>query len=515
MSFHSRWLRALPATTLPYLLILSASAADSPATPFIFNDLEILGTSLELHVTTASKTDADKTHIAVLDEIERLRKLLSTYDATAQLARVNASREALPVSPELLDVLHAYERWQKTSKNAFSPNLGTLIATWKSAEKSAQLPTPDTLKKLAADTAKPLWIIDDSAQTLRRTSDATINIDSLGKGWIASHAAASARSQNPAIKGLLLNLGGDIVALGTCKLDKAEPWTITIADPQQPAENAKPLTELRLTALSVATSGGYERNYTFKDKKFSHLIDPRTGQALDLSNPKTVASATVVAPDNATANALAASLCVLGPNAGLSLLKPAGAHALIVLTDGQQIRSPGFHAFEPPATATTPKTAASQPATGTPWPKDYAVNFSLQLLPASKRANERPYLALWIEDANGKLVTTLAVWGNERKYLRDLTAWWRIAGNDAALVKSVTRATRPVGKYSFTWDGTDQAGKPVPQGKYTLNIETAFEHGGHVTKSAVLPCTTEKSTTTLAESKHFASTTIDYQPKSK
>lgn len=91
----------------------------------------------------------------------------------------------------------------------------------------------------------------------------------------------------------------------------------------------------------------------------------------------------------------------------------------------------------------------------------------------------RPYVAVWIEDGHKKPVRTVELWVGRDDWLKDLRSWWRKVGrNDRALVDAVTSATRPAGKYRFTWDGLDDQGKRVEQGEYTFYVEVVREHGG-------------------------------------
>src|SRR2546430_416472 len=91
----SNWRHLLPALSLPYVLSLGATllAATDAKVPFTFHDSSVLGTSLDLQVNTPSQADAAKAHAIALAEIERLRKILSTYDANTDISRVNASKE--------------------------------------------------------------------------------------------------------------------------------------------------------------------------------------------------------------------------------------------------------------------------------------------------------------------------------------------------------------------------------------------------------------------------------------
>jgi thiamine biosynthesis lipoprotein len=98
----------------------------------------------------------------------------------------------------------------------------------------------------------------------------------------------------------------------------------------------------------------------------------------------------------------------------------------------------------------------------------------------------RPYVAVWLEDKDGKSIRTLSLWvQNSRRgprWIPDLRRWYRgeqdaMAAGGADLVATVSSATRMPGKYSVTWDGKDDKGKPVMQGSYTFNLEMAREHG--------------------------------------
>ena len=97
-----------------------------------------------------------------------------------------------------------------------------------------------------------------------------------------------------------------------------------------------------------------------------------------------------------------------------------------------------------------------------------------------------PYVAVWLEDKDGREVRTLSLWVQTSRrgprWIPDLRRWFRDAqaaqaAGGADLVATVSSATRMPGKYSLLWDGKDDRGNPVVQGTYTFNLETAREHG--------------------------------------
>jgi hypothetical protein len=364
-------------------------------------------------------------------------------------------------------------------------------------------PDNKTLAEVVEQLAAPAWHIDQRNR-VTRLSDLPLNLNSIAKGYVLHKAAEAVRKQLPGANGMLLNLGGDMCSWHRDGRSEAA-WRIGVQDPSQPAENARPLTALRLTNGAVATSGGYQRYYDVAGTRYSHLLDPRTGRPA-----QGIAGATVCAPTSIIANVLATTLCVLDPLAGLRLIASLpGTHCLLITADGRRLRSRGFAALEVPVSDEKPAKPAARDEN--PWPTGYQTAISLTLpRPVGGRRVRRPYVAIWIENAEGKPVRTITVWGAKPRWLTTLSGWWKIARSDGSLVKTVTRATRSPGKYSVVWDGKDDRGKSVSQGTYTVRIEVHREHGKHVFQTGKLNCGTEPAKLTLEKNAETEATLIEY-----
>ena len=96
---------------------------------------------------------------------------------------------------------------------------------------------------------------------------------------------------------------------------------------------------------------------------------------------------------------------------------------------------------------------------------------------------ENPYIAVWIENADGELVDTIALLflqhhkkENPAKWLPDLRRWYNVDGSNDT-VDTISSATRAPGDYSVVWDGTDSDGSLIPQGDYFISIESVREKG--------------------------------------
>jgi thiamine biosynthesis lipoprotein ApbE len=295
------------------------AAAKSVTPEFYFHHDHVIGTSLDVWMTAPDEAGAEQAEHAILGEIERLRKIFSLYDSESELSRLNGTRQPMAVSSELIDVLRHYEIWQGRSGGAFNGQLGELVRIWKEAEKKQEEPDDALLSEIVHRIHLRGWQIDEAAGTVTRLTDQPLNLNAIAKGYIIQKAAAAARAKVPSLQGLLLNLGGDMAIWGRDDAGRAG-FLIGVQNPHQPEDNAPPLARIRVDKRAVATSGGYERYYSIGGKKYSHLFDPRTGRSADGA-----ASATVIAGDNITANALATTLCVLTPASPQPRLHRAGA----------------------------------------------------------------------------------------------------------------------------------------------------------------------------------------------
>ncbi len=477
---------------------------------FLFHHDHVLGTSLDLWFVTTDPADAERAERMALDEIERLRRVFSLHDPDSELSRLNRTSGPMTVSADLWAVLRSYEHWQRLSGGACNAQVGSLVRLWSEAAAQERLPDRAALDSTAREISRPGWFLDDTRGTVRRVTGTTLNLNAVAKGYVIAQTAAVVRSAVPSVAGGLVNLGGDMLCWGDAT------WSIGAQNPFQPAENSRPLGGFRLHNAAVATSGGYQRYYTINGTRYSHLLDPRTGQPADQ-----IAAATVVASESLTANVLATTLCVLKPQDGLALVATIpGADCLIVTAEGTQFRSPGFTLLPVFATEEDEKPQDKPKPDDKPkadaWPEDFQVSVALEIPKIDNaRGYRRPYVAVWIEDADGKPVRTLSVWGNAPRWIGELTDWWKIGRGDSDLVKAVTRATRGPGKYEVVWDGKDGKGNLVPQGTYSVRVEVSREHGKHVRQTGKIECKAEEATLKLEKNAETEETVVEYGKKKK
>ena len=454
--------------SLPLAAIVMASSLGEGQ--FVFHRESVLGTSLELKVIANTYVSAQTAEARVLTEIERESKILSGYDPSSEFSLwVKTRGEGVPVSRDLFEVLRRFDRYRALTGGALDASAEAVTRVWKSAAASHRLPARTEIDAVVAAARGPNWALEPVWHTATHLSSTPLILNSFTKSYIAGQAADAALAL-PGISGVVVNIGGDLVARGS----RAEEVDIT--DPQNDAENAEPIARIQVRDRAVATSGNYRRGVQIGGKFYSHIVDPRTGQPVDH-----ILSATVVARDPSDAGALATAFSVLTPeeSARVAASIP-GLEYLLIARGGRRIPSAGWGrlgaAFAPAVEEPVPQAEPGQ------WDPDYELTVSLELARIEGARARRPYVAVWIEDKNKFPVRTLGLWLQKPRWLPELRAWnrddrIRAAAEHRDITASVSSATRPPGKYTLKWDGKDNAGKLVKAGTYTVNIEAAREHG--------------------------------------
>jgi len=151
------------------------------------------------------------------------------------------------------------------------------------------------------------------------------------------------------------------------------------------------------------------------------------------------------------------------------------------------------------------------PSVAKPVPSSAYMDIELILPNVVTSIYARPYVAVWIADTEGKSVRTIQLWVGKDEWLKDLRSWWRKVGrNDRAVVDAVTSATRPAGKYRFSWDGLDEQGERVEQGQYTFYVEVVREHGGRNYLRQKLQLEEQSFTHRLEPTQETGQITINY-----
>ncbi|MCA9140543.1 MAG: DUF2271 domain-containing protein [Planctomycetales bacterium] len=442
----------------------------------LFFHENVLGTSFELHVSSGSRAAAERAESLALAEIDRLAKIYSHYDKSSELS---AFIHALPgqevqLSDELVGTLKLCDQWSKASGGAFNPGVESLSGLWKDAAERSSPPSAEAIADAVAKVGAAHWKMGSDASKVTRVSDASLTLNAIAKGVILDRVAAVVCADQE-VRGAIVNIGGDVRVVGEVSAK------VMIADPKKDALGVTQASSVLIASGAVATSGDSERHFEIDGKKYSHIIDPRTGQPVSHH-----ASVTVIAGDATTADVLATICTVLTASDALKLVGTLpGVECLLMMDDGKTVTSEDWPAKGGSDSDDGDSDDAVNEAEATG--QEMVVEFEIAK-PSNDRRFRRPYVAVWIEDKDGFPVKTLSLFLMQNnpgpRWYRDLRRWYRgdqlrRAVEQTNVIETVSKPTRNPGKYKVVWDGRDNDGKPLSEGEYTLLIESAREHGNY------------------------------------
>jgi len=243
----------------------------------------------------------------VFDEVRRIENLLSKYKKDSEVSRLNENG-SLAVSKDTFDIIERTREFCLISEGVFDITVGPLIDLWGFTDKHYFFPSDTEIKKALKLVGTDKIIIDRSESTvIFRIPGMKIDLGAVAKGYAVDCAVKRLRENG--VKSCLINAGGDIYCLGGRQPHKA--WKVAVQNPR--GNNFSGY--LRLEDRAVATSGDYEQFFLNDGKRYSHIINPKTGYPSDSG----IISVTVIASDCLTADFLATAVFILGKEKGLGL----------------------------------------------------------------------------------------------------------------------------------------------------------------------------------------------------
>ncbi|MHC4993091.1 MAG: FAD:protein FMN transferase [Planctomycetota bacterium] len=283
----------------------------------------IMGVEARITMFARDETTSRAAARAAFDRMVELEAVMSDYRPDSELMRLcrRSGTGPVPVSDDLFGVLDLASAFASASDGAFDPTVGPMVRLWREARRTGKRPGEADLEDARGRVGWSLVALDPDRLTVTLARPGMqLDLGGIGKGFAVDAALAELRAEG--VEMALVDLGGDM-AIGAAPPGHAG-WRVALADGGPTPQ------VLRLAECAIAMSGDTEQFVEIDGVRYSHIVDPRTG--LGLVNR---AQVTVIAPDAATADALASALSVLGPEQGLRLLErhPGTSASIEVATD--------------------------------------------------------------------------------------------------------------------------------------------------------------------------------------
>ena len=249
-------------------------------------------------------------HLKIEATLKEVNRQMSTYIKDSELSLFNQDRRVdtwHPVSADTAFVAARALEISQATGGSFDATLGPLVNLWGFGPDDRPVKIPDS--KLLNDTLKKtgyrFYSVQVNPPALKKTEPSLyLDFSGIAKGFGVDKVAEDIESFGH--KNYMVEIGGEIRTSGQKGL---EAWKIAIERPEAGVKRRSVYKVLNLTQAAVATSGDY-RNYYEKDgKRYSHIIDPRTGFPLNHG----LISVTVVSETAINADAWATAFFVAGP----------------------------------------------------------------------------------------------------------------------------------------------------------------------------------------------------------
>ena len=261
-------------------------------------------------------------------EITRIEKNISSWDPTSQTSAINANAGvvATKVDQELFDLIKRAIGISKLTDGAFDITYASMDKIWKFDGSMKEMPSQDQIASSVAKVGyRHIRLQEADRSVFLENKGMKIGFGAIGKGYAADKAKELLIRKG--VTAGIINASGDMNTWGL--QPNGEEWKVAITNP---LNKNKVFAVLPIKQGAVVTSGNYEKYVTFNGKRYSHIIDPRTGY------PATgIISATIFAPSAELADALATSVFVMGIEAGLDRINQMGGIECLIIDDQGEI----------------------------------------------------------------------------------------------------------------------------------------------------------------------------------
>ena len=248
--------------------------------PLYHSQSYVFGTLVDISISGESEARAAMLANHVLQDFQNLHNRLHAWKTTvahqpSELGELNVAfsmgKAPLNVSPDLAQMLLEVRALSEKSEGLFNPGIGKLIGVWGFQRDEFTPVTIDAtqIKTLVMANPRMSDIVVSNQSAYSSNPALKLDLGGYAKGYALDAGAAYFRQQG--VKNALINIGGNVIALGQ---HGAKPWRVGIQHPRQPAAIA---TLDLADGWAIGTSGDYQRYFMLKGQRYCHIIDPRTG----------------------------------------------------------------------------------------------------------------------------------------------------------------------------------------------------------------------------------------------
>ena len=326
----------MPVKNAYYSLIIISLIFFTSCSPHVQGPVSriAMGTICQINLYEAGRQDVYNRLFARIDELEGI---LSVNIEESDISRVNSNAGIMPVRVrrELIDLLLSAIDFAEKSKGHFDPSIGTLVSLWGIGSEEPRLPEEEDIRyALSLVNYHDIEVnVLDSTVFLKRQGMA-LDLGAIAKGYAADELVSLLASLG--INRGIINLGGDIFALGGRDSHNADFWRIGIQDPMDALGSYVGI--INLINKAVASSGVYQRYFYEGDRRYHHILSTEDGYPVDNG----LVSVSIIYENAVIADALCTAVFAMGWERGSEfILSFPGAEGIFIFEDLSIRLTPG------------------------------------------------------------------------------------------------------------------------------------------------------------------------------
>ena len=284
-----------------------------------------------------------------MTEYSELFDIYNNYGGMNNLKTVNDNAGIAPVKVDekIIKFLKSCVANYPNTDDTVNIAMGSVLSIWNDFREfgnahpeQASLPDMSDLHAAAGNTDINNLIIDEANGTVfLKNKGMSLDVGATAKGYATGLAVRDAEAAG--MTSALVNMGGNVVAVGKPLDGVRDRWSVGIQDPRQTEEGSSAILDtVYVNDCAVVTSGDYERFYMVDGVRYNHIIDPST-----LMPARKYASVTVICKDSGMADELSTALFIADEAEGREILKRNNADAIWVYLDGRISYTDGYKAI--------------------------------------------------------------------------------------------------------------------------------------------------------------------------
>lgn len=290
--------------------------------------LSLMGSRFEVTVVAANEDQGNQFIDLAVGEIQRIEKLISSWDPNSQTSAINRNAGIKPVKVdrELFNLITRANKISTLTEGAFDISYASMDRIWKFDGTMMDMPAKRDIQNSVEKVGYQNIVLDENAQTAYlKKKGMKIGFGAIGKGYAADRAKKILIDQG--VKAGIINASGDMNTWG--KQPDGKSWMVGITNP---LNKNKVFSWMPLDNQAVVTSGNYEKFVILDGERYAHIIDPRTGMP-----GKSIISATIFAKQAELADALATSLFVMGVEVSVDFVNQLKGIECVLIDDEGKI----------------------------------------------------------------------------------------------------------------------------------------------------------------------------------